>query len=116
MNNDCSLADRTCEPCRGGTPPMTAQEAETMLAELNGGWLINEAGHLEHAFVFPDFMGALHFANQVGAVAEEAGHHPDLFVAWGKCGVEIWTHKIAGLAEADFILAAKTSRIYETLP
>ena len=116
MSNDCSLADRTCEPCRGGIPPMTPQEAETMLNKLDGGWILNGAGHLECSFVFPDFLSSLNFANQVGAVAEDAGHHPNLLVAWGKCAVEIWTHKIDGLAEADFILAAKTSRIYDALP
>ena len=95
---------------------MTPQEAETMLNKLDGGWILNGAGHLECSFVFPDFLSSLNFANQVGAVAEDAGHHPNLLVAWGKCAVEIWTHKIDGLAEADFILAAKTSRIYDALP
>jgi 4a-hydroxytetrahydrobiopterin dehydratase len=95
---------------------MPPHEIAALLTELGHGWTLNQAGHLEHSFGFPDFKAALHFANQVGAVAEEAGHHPDLFVSWGKCGVEIWTHKIGGLAEADFILAAKTSRIYDALP
>ena len=116
MKDACSLADRTCVPCRGGVPPMPPHEIAALLTELGHDWTLNQAGHLEHSFGFPDFKAALDFANQVGAVAEEAGHHPDLFVSWGKCGVEIWTHKIGGLAEADFILAAKTSRIYDALP
>ena len=116
MDDACSLADRTCEPCRGGVDPMKIDEAQSMLTELGGDWTLNEKGHLERSYPFPDFVTALHFANQIGAVAEEAGHHPDLTVAWGRCGVEIWTHKIDGLAEADFILAAKISRIYDALP
>ena len=110
--DSCELADRICEPCRGGIPPMAEPEIETYLAQLGDAWVVNEEGHLEKTFTFSNFMQALDFANALGAEAEAAGHHPDLYVAWGRCGVEIWTHKIGGLAEADFILAAKASRIY----
>lgn len=113
MTDTCDLADRTCEPCRGGVPPMNDVAAQAMLKELGGGWLINEAGHLEKLYTFDNFIDAMQFANGVGDLAEEAGHHPDLYVAWGKCGIEIWTHKIEGLAEADFVLAAKASRLYD---
>tara|TARA_B100000700_G_C14484174_1_gene596532 strand:- start:13 stop:300 length:288 start_codon:yes stop_codon:yes gene_type:complete len=92
---------------------MEPDAAQKMLDELGGGWIINDAGHLEKLYTFNNFVEAMHFANGVGDIAEEAGHHPDLYVAWGKCGIEIWTHKIDGLAEADFILAAKASRLYE---
>jgi 4a-hydroxytetrahydrobiopterin dehydratase len=109
---DCSLADKTCEPCRGGVAPMTLAEAQSMLSRIDPAWSLSEAGHLVRAFSFRNFAGALAFANAVGAIAEEQGHHPDLLVAWGRCGVEIWTHKIGGLAEADFILAAKSDRVY----
>lgn len=109
---NCELADRTCLPCRGGTPPMERPEAETMLAQLDDSWSLNASGHLERKYPFSDFMGALDFANAIGAIAEEQGHHPDLYVAWGRCGIEIWTHKISGLAEADFILAAKADRAF----
>ncbi len=112
MTDICDLADRTCEPCRGGVPPMTRSEIADYLDVLGDGWVLNAAGHLERTFTFSNFIEAMEFANAVGAEAENAGHHPDLYVAWGKCGVEIWTHKIDGLAEADFILAAKASRIY----
>ncbi len=114
MTEACSLADKDCAPCRGDVPPMSASQAQAMLTELADGWTLNSAGHLSRSYVFDDFMGALEFANQVGAVAEAQGHHPDLLVAWGKCGVEIWTHKINGLAEADFILAAKADRVYRS--
>jgi len=92
---------------------MTEPEIRDYLAQLGDEWSINEQGHLQKTFSFSNFLQALAFANALGAEAEAAGHHPDLYVAWGKCGVEIWTHKIDGLAEADFILAAKASRIYD---
>ena len=91
---------------------MNDDEISNYLQQLPDGWTLNSKGHLVHTFAFSNFIKSLEFANSVGAEAEEAGHHPDLHVAWGKCGVEIWTHKINGLAEADFILAAKVSRIY----
>jgi 4a-hydroxytetrahydrobiopterin dehydratase len=82
-----------------------------LLKELGGGWKVNTSGHLERAYDFKDFKGALAFANAVGEIAEEQGHHPDLYVRWGQCRVEIWTHKISGLTESDFYLAAKVSRL-----
>jgi len=91
---------------------MSEQEARTRLGQLNDGWQLNDAGHLEQTFTFSDFMGALNFANAIGVEAEAANHHPDLYVAWGKCRVEIWTHDIGGLAEGDFTLAASISAVY----
>lgn len=111
-DEQCALADRTCEPCRGGVPPMPRTEAEALLTQLDPAWALNAAGHLERTYPFSNFLQALDFANAVGAIAEEQGHHPDLLVAWGRCGVEIWTHKIDGLAEADFILAAKADQVF----
>lgn len=107
-----SLADQKCIPCRGGVPPMEREPANAMLKELASGWAINDAGHLERTYSFENFVDAMAFANKVGEIAEDEGHHPDLYVAWGKCGVEIWTHKISGLTESDFFLAAKADRAY----
>jgi 4a-hydroxytetrahydrobiopterin dehydratase len=104
------LADKQCIPCRGGVPPLPAARTDELLAELGGGWTLNEAGHLERAYEFPDFVTAMAFANRVGDIAEEQAHHPDLHVGWGRCVVEIWTHKIDGLTESDFFLAAKADR------
>lgn len=109
-----ALADNQCVPCRGGVPPIAPARADVLLKELGSGWAINPKGHLERIYSFADFAGALAFANKVGAVAEAEGHHPDLYVAWGKCGVEIWTHKINGLTESDFFLAAKADRAFAT--
>ena len=110
-----SLADKSCVPCRGGVPPMELSRAEAMLAELEKGWQLNAEGHLERAFSFKDFAQSLAFANKVGAIAEQEGHHPDLYVAWGTCAIEIWTHKIKGLTESDFYLAAKADRAYKSM-
>jgi 4a-hydroxytetrahydrobiopterin dehydratase len=104
------LADQQCIPCRGGVPPLAGSRVTALLKELGGGWKVNTAGHLERAYDFKDFKAALEFANAVGEIAEEQGHHPDLYVRWGQCRVEIWTHKISGLTESDFYLAAKISR------
>ncbi len=104
------LADKQCIPCRGGVPPLPAARTSELLQELGGGWELDKDGHLTRLYAFADFAGALKFANRVGAIAEEQSHHPDLYVAWGKCRVVIWTHKINGLTESDFYLAAKISR------
>ncbi|MDQ6733354.1 MAG: 4a-hydroxytetrahydrobiopterin dehydratase, partial [Nitrospirota bacterium] len=89
--------------------------AQELLTQLAPGWHINKDGHLERLYTFPDFARALDFVNKVGAVAEAEGHHPDLHLAWGKCKVEIWTHKINGLTESDFYLAAKTDRAFDSM-
>ncbi len=109
-----SLADQKCVPCRGGVPPMEAAKAQEMLKQLERGWQINNDGHLERLYTFKDFAQALAFVNKVGAVAEGEGHHPDLYLAWGKCKVELWTHKINGLTESDFYMAAKSDRAFES--
>ena len=104
------LADKQCVPCRGGVPPMPREQAEQLLGELDEGWILNDAEHLQRDFAFGNFVMALDFANRVGAIAEEENHHPDLHVSWGRCTVEIWTHKISGLTESDFVFAAKVDR------
>lgn len=79
--------------------------------KLGGGWQVIEEHHLEKEFTFKDFRGALDFTNRVGELAETQGHHPDIYLAWGKVRIQIWTHKIFGLTESDFVLAAKIGRI-----
>jgi 4a-hydroxytetrahydrobiopterin dehydratase len=74
-------------------------------------WKVANDHHIERQFTFPDFKSALDFVNRVGALAEDQGHHPDIYLAWGKVRVTIWTHKIDGLTESDFILAAKIDRL-----
>ena len=105
-----SLADNSCVPCRGGVPPLEPAKVQELLGQLDQGWGLNSAGHIERMYTFNNFAEALAFVNRVGAVAEAEGHHPDLYLAWGKCKVEIWTHKINGLTESDFYMAAKADR------
>ena len=104
------LASRNCIPCRGGVPRMDAAAVDDYLGKVEG-WGHREHRSISRTFAFPDFAGALDFANRVGAVAEAEGHHPDLLVAWGRVEVTIWTHKVDGLTESDFILAAKIDRL-----
>ena len=107
------LADEKCIPCLGGTPPMQRHRAEVLLQELQDGWQLNEHGHLERTYMFKNFRQAMAFANKVAERAEVEGHHPDLYIAWGRCRVEVWTHKIRGLTESDFYFAAKADRAVE---
>ncbi|MCY4595641.1 MAG: 4a-hydroxytetrahydrobiopterin dehydratase [Bryobacterales bacterium] len=107
------LAEKSCVPCRGGIPPLQGEELRVFSAQV-AGWTVVEAHHLEREFKFPDFNNALDFTNRVGALAESEGHHPDIYLAWGKVGIKIWTHKIDGLTESDFVLAAKIDRLRET--
>lgn len=101
------LSEMTCEPCRGGVPPLGKPEIENYMSQLGGNWVVVDDHHLEKSFAFDDFAGALAFTNRVGELAEAQGHHPDIHLAWGKVGITIWTHKIHGLSQADFVLAAK---------
>jgi len=106
-----SLANEKCVPCRGGVPALKGEELRTVQAELGADWRVVEEHHLEKEFTFPNFVSALAFTNRIGAIAEEEGHHPDIYLAWGKVRVTIWTHKIDGLTRSDFILAAKIDRL-----
>ena len=104
------LASKTCVPCRGGVPPLRGEELNALAGKVDGWSVVNEH-HIEKSFAFPDFRKALEFTNRVGEVAEEQGHHPDIFLTWGKVGIKTWTHKIDGLTESDFILAAKIDQL-----
>jgi len=101
-----NLAQKTCVPCKGGHPPMKGEKLQSLARQVEG-WSVVDEHHLEKTYKFPDFVAALGFVNKVGNLAEEQGHHPDIYLAWGKVGIKIWTHKIDGLTESDFILAAK---------
>lgn len=101
------LAEKRCVPCRGGVPPLQGDEIRLLLERLGGGWNVVSDHHLEKDYEFANFSDALAFTNAVGAIAEAEGHHPDIYLSWGKVGLKIWTHKIDGLTESDFILAAK---------
>jgi 4a-hydroxytetrahydrobiopterin dehydratase len=105
------LASKECVPCKGGVPPLAGDELRELQDRLGGGWRVVDGHHLTKTFEFKNFRQALDFTNRLGELAEEQGHHPDIHLSWGKVGVEIWTHKIDGLTESDFVLAAKTDRL-----
>jgi len=105
------FADKTCVPCRGGVPPLKGQQLEEMLKHIPN-WNAVNVHHITRTFTFPNFQKALDFVNRAGAIAEEQGHHPDILLSWGKAEVTLWTHKIDGLTESDFIMAAKIDQVY----
>ena len=105
------LAMLQCVPCKGGTPPLRGPGIDDLLARLGNDWRVVEEHHLEKEFRFKNFREALDFTNRVGALAEEQGHHPDIYLAWGKVRLTVWTHKIDGLTESDFVFAAKSDRV-----
>lgn len=108
------LAQRNCEPCSSSAAPLTPEEIEPLHAQVDPEWEVVDYHHLHRLYKVKDFAAALALANRIGAMAEEQGHHPDLTIAWGKVGVEIWTHKIKGLHEADFVFAAKCDALFST--
>jgi 4a-hydroxytetrahydrobiopterin dehydratase len=105
------LADQTCVPCRGGVPPLKGVELKR-IQQLVPEWKVEKEHHISRTFTFSDFKQALDFVNRVGNVAEQQGHHPDILLAWGKAGITLWTHKIDGLTQSDFIMAAKIDQLY----
>jgi 4a-hydroxytetrahydrobiopterin dehydratase len=108
-SSSSALAAKNCVPCRGGVPPLKGAELHTFSHQLPN-WKVVDEHHITRRFIFQNFKDALDFVNRVGAVAEEQGHHPDIFLAWGKVDITLWTHKVDGLTESDFIMAAKIDR------
>jgi len=109
MTNE--LAKKQCIPCKGGVPPLKGENLEKLRQQLDGNWMVVDEHHLEKEFKFKNFREALAFTNQVGELAETQGHHPDIYLAWGKVKLTVWTHKIDGLTESDFIFAAKVEAL-----
>lgn len=105
------LAQKTCEACDGDVPALSAEQCHQFLADLGGDWKVVEDHHLINQYIFDDFKQALAFTNQVGELAESQWHHPDILLSWGKVQITIFTHKVDGLTESDFILAAKIDQL-----
>ncbi len=95
----------------GGVPPLAGDDLARLARQLDAGWRVVKEHHLEREFKFPDFRHALRFTNRVGELAEAQNHHPDICLAWGKVKLTLWTHKINGLTESDFIFAAKVDQL-----
>ena len=105
MRND--LDRKSCNPCKKGVEPLKKEVIQELLKSLGEGWSIIENHHLEKEYAFSNFQKALQFANYIGELAEAECHHPDIYLSYGKLKIQLWTHKIDGLSENDFILAAK---------
>jgi 4a-hydroxytetrahydrobiopterin dehydratase len=105
------LASKECVPCKGGVPPLGEAQSQGLLRRLGGGWRVVDNHHLEKEYTFKGFRPALEFTMRVGELAEAQGHHPDIHLAWGKVKLTVWTHKIDGLTESDFVFAAKADQV-----
>ena len=101
------LANKTCRPCQGDAEPLSGEALEQLQRQLAEGWDVVDEHHLHKTYEFENFRDALDFTNRVGEVAEDQGHHPNICLTWGKVEIRVWTHKIDGLTESDFIFAAK---------
>ena len=112
-NNLCvrNLAQEPCTPCKGGVGPLNGPDIEDLLSKLSENWQVIEEHHLERTYKFRNFRDGLDFVNRLGSLAEEQNHHPDIYLSWGKVKVTMWTHKINGLHESDFVMAAKIDRL-----
>jgi 4a-hydroxytetrahydrobiopterin dehydratase len=109
-----TLENMTCEVCRVGAPQATEKEIGEFLTHLPDWKLVDNDGlkRIQRSFKFKDFAQALEFTNKVGALAEQEGHHPSILTRWGNVRVTFWTHKIGGLHRNDFIMAARTDKLY----
>lgn len=105
------LARKTCTPCQGGIPPLTAEAARQYLADVPGWDLVDDGRKIQRSYRFTSFKESLAFVDHVGALAEAEGHHPDIAFGWGYATVSLQTKKIKGLHENDFILAAKIDQL-----
>jgi 4a-hydroxytetrahydrobiopterin dehydratase len=101
-----------CVPCQGGISPLAGGELKTLQDKLGNDWQVIDGHHLEKEYKFKNFQQALDFTNRVGEVAEAEGHHPDIYLTWGKVRLTVWTHKINGLTESDFVFAAKADQVF----
>ena len=110
------LDAKNCVPCRGGIPPLEQSEARRLLADTPGWRLEQNATRLERRFEFEDFKKAIEFVNRVAEIAEQEGHHPDFAIHYNQVDLILWTHKIGGLHQNDFILAARINRLLEEDP
>jgi 4a-hydroxytetrahydrobiopterin dehydratase len=109
------LTERRCRPCDGGVAPLSFVDAAALKNQLSESWLLVDSGRLEKEYKFKNFRRALDFTNRIGEIAEQEGHHPDIYLAWGKVRLILWTHAADGLTENDFIFAAKSDMAFDAM-
>lgn len=109
------LKNKTCIPCSGAVPPLPLNEIHKFKELIDHEWeLTHDSTRLFRNIPFKNFLDPMKLAHQIGELAEREWHHPELHVGFGHLGVEIWTHKINGLVESDFIFAAKVDALYKS--
>lgn len=106
MNTVC-LIDKNCKPCEGGVPPLTPDEIQKMMSELKKPWTVKDNTSISYTFIFKNFKESMAFVQKVADLAEQEGHHPDIYIFYNKVTLTLWTHAINGLSENDFIIAGK---------
>lgn len=106
-----NLLSKKCVPCSIGAEPLNEEEINNLHKSLEENWQVIDLKYLEKTYKFKNFKESLEFTNNVGTLAENEGHHPDIYLSWGKVVIKLWTHKINGLHENDFILAAKIDEL-----
>jgi 4a-hydroxytetrahydrobiopterin dehydratase len=111
--SELALASMECIPCKGDVPALKGNDLDLIASRLGNGWNVVDEHHLSKTFTFPDYAETVGFVNGVAEVAEQQGHHPNIDFTYGRATVSIWTHKIDGLTESDFVLAAKIDRVVE---
>jgi 4a-hydroxytetrahydrobiopterin dehydratase len=109
-NDEMELAAMECVPCKGGVPALKGADLERLEGRLGNGWRVVDEHHLMKSYEFPDYQSTVAFVNGAAEIAEQQGHHPNISFTYGRAEVTIWTHKIDGLTESDFVLAAKLDR------
>lgn len=111
--DDLNLQERKCTACTPETPPLKGEKLQRYYDRLSDGWKLVDKHHLEKTYSFKNFRQALEFTNKIGELSEEEGHHPEIFLTWGKVKLTVYTHAIDALSENDFIWAAKANGLFE---
>jgi len=106
------LDEKSCVPCKGGIPPLDKEKAEHLLPEVPKWRIIDDNTKIRRNYAFDNFVDALAFVNKIGDLCESEGHHADITFGWGYCTIIFYSHKIGGLHENDFIMAAKSDKLY----
>ncbi|MEX0685478.1 MAG: 4a-hydroxytetrahydrobiopterin dehydratase [Balneolales bacterium] len=109
---DLNLKERKCSACSGDTPSLQGEELQRYYNRISKHWNLVDGHHLERTYVFKNFRQALDFTNKVGELSEEEGHHPDIYLTWGKVKLTVYTHAIDALSENDFIWATKVDELH----